>query len=81
MKGFLKFIGIILSIIMVIWTLLEFLAVPAFLTVIGLLNNFPWRYYTISIGGYLILFIIIEIIAHFISKAFDKKFTLFLKES
>ena len=79
MKGFLKFIGIILSIIMVIWTLLEFLAVPAFLTVIGLLNNFPWQYYAISIGGYLILFIIIEIIAHFIFKAIDKKFTPFLE--
>ena len=79
MKGFLNFLGIIGSIIMVIWTLVEFLAVPAFLTVIGLLNNFPWQYYAISIGGYLILFIIIEIIAHFISKAFDKKFTPFLE--
>ena len=79
MKGFLKFLGIIGSIIMVVWTLIEFLALPAFLTVIGLLNNFPWQYYAISIGGYLILFIIIEIIAHFIFKAIDKKFTPFLE--
>ncbi len=79
MKGFLKFLNIIGYIIMVIWTLVEFLALPALFTVIGLLNNFPWQYYAISIGGYLILFIIIEIIAYFISKAFDKKFTPFLE--
>ena len=79
MKGFLKFLEIICSIIIAVWTLVEFLAIPAFLTVIGLLNDFPWQYYAISIGGYFILFIIIEIIAHFFFKAIDKKFTPFFE--
>ena len=79
MKGFLKFLGIIGSIIMVIWTLVEFLALPALFTVIGLLYKFPWQYYAVTIGGYFILFAIVEIIAHLIFKAIDKKFTPFLE--
>ena len=75
MKKFLKFLGVILTIIMIIWEVIEFLAVPALFTVIGLLNSFPWPYYAISIGGYVALFIIAEIIAHLVFKALDKKYT------
>jgi hypothetical protein len=74
-KKFLKFIGVIFTIIMIIWEVIEFLAVPALFTVIGLLNSFPWQYYAISIGGYVALFIIAEIIAHLVFKALDKKYT------
>ena len=80
MKGFLKFINIIGTIILIIWSLSEFLAIPALLTIIGLINKFPWQYYAFSIGGYFILFILIEIIAHFISKAIDKKYTPFFEK-
>lgn len=75
MKKFLKFIGVIFTIVMIIWDVIEFLAIPALFTVIGLLNSFPWQYYAISIGGYVALFIIAEIVAHFVLKALDKKYT------
>ena len=79
MKGFLKFLDIIGYIIMVIWSIIEFLSLPALFTIIGLLNKFPWQYYLITIGGYFILFIIIEIITHFVFKALDKKYTPFFE--
>ena len=75
MKKFLKFIGVIFTIIMIIWEVIEFLAIPALFTVIGLLNSFPWQYYAIFIGGYVALFMIAEIISHFVFKALDKKYT------
>ena len=75
MKKHLGFIANILYVGMVIWDIIEFLAIPALFLVIGLLNSFPWQYYVISIGGYFALFIILEIILHFVFKALDKKYT------
>ena len=75
MKKLFIFIGNILYVGMVIWDIIEFLALPAVFLVIGLLNSFPWQYYAISIGGYFALFIILEIILHFVFKALDKKYT------
>ena len=75
MKKLLGFIANILYVGMVIWDIIEFLAIPALFLVIGLLNSLPWQYYAISIGGYFALFIILEIILHFAFKAFDKKYT------
>ena len=79
MKKFLNFVGNILYVGMVIWDIIEFLAIPALFLVIGLLNSFPWQYYAMSIGGYFALFIILEIILHFIFKALDKKYTPLLE--
>ena len=79
MKKFLNFVGNILYVGMVICDIIEFLAIPALFLVIGLLNSFPWQYYAISIGGYFALFIILEIILHFIFKALDKKYTPLLE--
>ena len=79
MKNFLNFVGNILYVGMVIWDIIEFLAIPALFLVIGLLNSFPWQYYAISIGGYFAFFIILEIILHFIFKALDKKYTPLLE--
>ena len=79
MKKFLNFVANILYVGMVIWDIIEFLAIPALFLVIGLLNSFPWQYYAISIGGYFALFIILEIILHFIFKALDKKYTPLLE--
>ena len=75
MKKLLGFIANILYFGMVICDIIEFLAIPALFLVIGLLNSFPWKYYAISIGGYFALFIILEIILHFVFKALDKKYT------
>jgi hypothetical protein len=74
MKNLLNFAGIILTIVMVILDIAEFLAIPALFIVIGLLNSFSWQYYAISIGGYFALFIILEIVLHLVFKALDKKY-------
>ena len=79
MKKFLGFIGNLLYVGMVIWDIIEFLAVPALFVIIGLLNSFPWQYYAITIGGYFALFVILEIILHFIFRALDKKYTPLLE--
>ena len=79
MKGFLNFLGILLIIGTVIWDVVEFLAVPALFTVIGLLNAYPPPYYVITIDAYLALFAVAELIAHFVFKAMDKKYTPLLE--
>ncbi len=79
MNRFLHFVGIIATIVMIILDIVEFLAVPVLFIIIGVLNSFPWQYYAITIGGYVALFIIAEIIVHFVFKAFDKKYTPFFK--
>ena len=75
MKKLLGFIANILYVGIVIWEIIEFLAIPALFLVIGLLYSFPWQYYAATIGGYFALFIILEIILHFVFKALDKKYT------
>lgn len=79
MKGLLKFIGIILTIIMVIWDLAGILILPALFVIIGLLNAFPWQYYAITVGGYFGILAIGELLIRLIFKALDKKFTSFLE--
>mgnify|MGYP003417960779 FL=1 len=79
MRKMLKFLDIIFTIIMIIWDIIEFLAVPALFIIIGLLNSFPWQYYVITIGGYFLLFIIFEIVAHFVFKALNKKYSPILE--
>ena len=71
MNKLLNFIGNILYIGMIIWDVIGFLALPALFLIIGLMNSFPWQYYAITIGGYFALFIVLEIILHFIFKALD----------
>lgn len=79
MKGLLKFIGIILTVIMVIWDLAGILILPALFVIIGLLNAFPWQYYAITVGGYFGILAIGELLIRLIFKALDKKFTSFLE--
>jgi len=75
MKKILGFIANILYVGMVIWDIIEFLALPILFLILGLINSFPWQYYALTIGGYFVLFIILEIILHFIFRALDKKYT------
>ena len=79
MKKFLGFIANILYVGMVIWDIIEFLAIPALFLVIGLLNSLPWQYYAISIGGYFALFIIIDVVLNLVFRALEKKYTPFIK--
>ena len=75
MKKIIGFIANIFYVGMVSWDSIEFLALPVLFVIIGLINSFPWQYYAITIGGYFALFIILEILLHFIFKALDKKYT------
>ncbi len=75
MKKILGFIANILYVGMVIGDIIEFLALPILFLILGLINSFPWQYYAITIGGYFALFIISEIISHFVFKALNKKYT------
>ena len=79
MKQLLNVIGYILCVGMILWEVIEFLAIPALFVVIGLLNELPWQYYAISIGGYFALFIIIDIVLNLVFKALEKKYTPFIK--
>ena len=72
MKKLFDLLGNVLYIVMILWDIIEFLALPALFLIIGLINSFPWQYYAISIGGYFALFIISEIVLHFIFKALEK---------
>ena len=74
MNGFLKFLNIIFGIIYVIEALIEMLAIPFIFLIIGLLNQFPLPYYVITIGGYFILGIVIQLICHFLFKYFNKQY-------
>ena len=79
MRRSLKLLGIILTVLMVLYDIAELLAVPVLLVVIGLLNSFSWQYYVISIGLYFLLLLVGELIAHLIFKAIDKKYTPILE--
>lgn len=75
MKKLLDFIGKIYFIRMIIWDVTEFLALPALFFIIGVMNSLPWQYYAITMGGYFVIFIVLEIILYFIFKVLDKKYT------
>lgn len=65
---------------MILWDIIEFFALPLLFLIIGLINSLPWQYYAIAIGGYFVLFIILEVVLHFIFKAYDKKYTSFIEK-
>ena len=74
MKGFLKFLDVVFTIVYVVWNLVEILAFPALFLIVGLLNDFPWQFYATTIGGYFIIAMIIQTICHFIFKRFEKQY-------
>ena len=74
MRGFLKILEIILTIVYVIWNLVEILAIPTLFLIVGLLNDLPWQYYATTIGGFFIIAIIVQTICHFIFKRFEKRY-------
>ncbi len=81
MKGFLKFLIVCASIFYIICDVLGFLFIPAIMTLAGILNSYPPQYYVITLGAYLGLILVIEVVLHFVFKAFDKKFTPFAQRT
>lgn len=78
MKKLLGFIANILYIGMVLWDMIEFLALPVLFLIVGLVDSLPWQYYAVAIGRYFALFLVLEIVLHLVFKALDKKYTPFL---
>ena len=74
MKPIINFLGNVLYAITIIVEILEVSAVPLLLIVIGIANDFAWQYYVISIGIYIALFAIAELIAYLVGKALGRKF-------
>lgn len=72
MKALYKLVIGILSAIAVIWTATEYLTIPAILIVIGLLCEYGWEFYVISLGSYVFLVLIIHLIGFFADKVFEK---------
>ena len=78
LKFFGKCIGAVVLVILVIWDLVEFLAVPALFVAIGLFCQMPAAYYWITIGGYLALFALLQLLMWLLEKKLDKHFDALL---
>ena len=79
MKVLLKILAIIAGMLLVLWQLAEILILPAIFVLIGVLNELPWQYYVISIVGYFLICVIIQIVCHFIFNKLEKKYTPFFE--
>ena len=73
-KTVLRILDVIAAIIMVVWNLVEILAIPAFFSFIGWLNNYPWQYYAATIGGFFVIAGVIQLVCHFLFKRLEKKY-------
>lgn len=72
MKILKKIAGAVMMLILVIWELAEFLAIPAILAVIGVVNGFGWQYYAIAMGVYLALYALAEGLGWLLARAMEK---------
>ena len=68
-KRLLNFLGAVLA----VWSVLEFLSMPALFVVIGLISGFGWKYYAWTVGGYVVVVILMELIAAVISKMVGRR--------
>ena len=75
MKGLLKFLDILSGIILILWNMIEILALPAFFAVISWFNGYPWQYYALTIGGYFVIVAILQLTLHLIFRKFEKKYS------
>lgn len=74
MKRFLN----VFCIIVTIFDIVEFLFLPVVFLFLGIWNRLPWQYYVIFIGGYFVLFAIVELLLTLIFNKLEKKYTPFL---
>lgn len=75
MKIIAKALLVFLGIVGAIAELMEFLLIPITFLIIGLLQQFPWQYYAITIGGYFALILVLELILKLIFHALGKKYS------
>lgn len=76
MKGLFKFLDALAGVILILGNLLEILAFPALLVLVGLLNSYPWQYYALTIGGYFVIAAVLQLTLHLVFKKLEKKIPL-----
>ena len=80
--GILKFLGkclgAVLGVFLIIWDILEFIALPAILVVIGMICQMPPAFYWIVILGYLAIFAALQLILWILEKTLGKRFDAFV---
>ena len=69
-----KVIEIFLGIVLILENLAEILALPLVFTIIGIGNDFGYPYYLVTIGGYFLLFGIIQGSIHLFFRIVEKSF-------
>ena len=75
MKTILKALVVVLGIFGAIMDLLDLLVLPASFVLIGILSHLPLAYYLITVGGYFVFLLIIEVLSRMIFKKLEKKYS------
>lgn len=68
-----KLLGAALGLILIIWEILEFIALPAVLVVIGMICEMPPAFYRIIILGYLAIFAALQLLLWVLEKTLGKR--------
>lgn len=74
----LKFLGNCLGVLLILWDIGEFLIIPALFVVLGIFCELPAAYYWITIGGYLALFALFQLLLWWLEKKLGKHFDALL---
>lgn len=75
MKTLKKVLLTLVGILCMLAEILDVLIIPIAFLILGLLQQMPWQYYAIMIGGYFGVIILSELILHLIFKALGKKYS------
>lgn len=62
------------SYLFIMWNLIELLLAPLIFTTVGMIYHVRWPYYFVSIGLYLAVMVIWELIARYMNKNGDKEY-------
>lgn len=73
-----KFLKNLLAAALILWDIGEFLIVPAIFVALGIFCELPAAYYWITIGGYLAVFAVIQLLMWILEKTLGKHFEALL---
>lgn len=73
-----KFLKNLLAAVLILWDIGEFLIVPAIFVALGIFCELPAAYYWITIGGYLAVFAVIQLLMWILEKTLGKRFEALL---
>lgn len=73
-----KFLEKILGGLLILWDIGEFLLIPAIFVALGIYCELPAAYYWITIGGYLAVFALLQLLMWILEKTLGKHFEALL---